>query len=119
MHRTAGGVAAGALFVLPSLVLLIALSWIYVAFGHTTVIAGLFFGIKPAVTAIVVQAAWRIGSRTLKNAWLWAIAAAAFVAVFFGHVPFPIVIGMAAAAGFVGGRVAPQRFRVGGVHPGA
>src|SRR3954466_7572788 len=77
MHRTLGGVVAGGLFVLPSLVILVALSWISMAFGHVPAIAGLFYGIKPAVTALVVHAAWRIGSRTLKNAWLWAIAAAA------------------------------------------
>ena len=119
MHRTAGGVAAGVLFVLPSLLLLIALSWLYAAYGHTLVVAGLFFGIKPAVTAIVLQAAHRIGTRALKNAWLWAIAAAAFVAVFLGHVPFPLVIGAAAAVGFAGGRIAPDSFRVGGGHVGA
>ena len=74
MHKTWGGIVAGALFVLPSLVILIVLSWIYIAFGDLTVVAGLFYGIKPAVTAIVVQAAHRIGSRALHNAWLWAIA---------------------------------------------
>ena len=76
MHRTRGGIVAGALFVLPSLVILIALSWIYMAFGDVPAIAGAFYGIKPAVTAIVVFAAWRIGSRALTNAWLWPIAAA-------------------------------------------
>jgi chromate transporter len=116
MHRTAGGVAAGVLFVLPSLVILIALSWVYVAFGQTTLVAGLFFGIKPAVTAIVVQAAYRIGTRALRNAWLWAIAAAAFMAVFFGSVPFPIIVIAAALTGFIGGRVAPGIFRTGGAH---
>ena len=72
MHRTWGGLIAGGLFVLPSLLLLIALSWIYLAFGTVPVVAGLFYGIKPAVTAIVVSAAWRIGSRVLTNAWRWA-----------------------------------------------
>ncbi len=119
MHRTAGGVAAGVLFVLPSLVLLIALSWVYVAFGQTPLVAGLFFGIKPAVTAIVAQAAYRIGSRALRNAWLWAIAAAAFVAVFFGGVPFPMIVMAAAVLGYCGGRMAPEVFRVGGSHAGA
>src|SRR5258706_4864816 len=111
MHRTAGGVAAGALFVLPSLVLLIALSWIYVAFCHTTVIAGLFYGIKPAVTAIVVQAAHRIGSRALKSSVLWAIAALAFAAVFALDVPFPAIVALAALIGAVGGRYAPEAFQ--------
>src|SRR5436853_5795820 len=78
LHRTWGGIAAGALFVLPSLVILLALSWIYLAFGETPVVAGLFYGIKPAVTAIVLHAAHRIGSRALKNGVLWAVAAAAF-----------------------------------------
>ncbi len=95
MHRTWGGIVAGALFVLPSLLILIALSWIYVAFGNVPVVAGLFYGIKPAVTAIVLQAAYRIGSRALKNEWLWAIAAASFVAIFALNAPFPAVIAAA------------------------
>src|SRR5271169_252505 len=82
MHRTWGGVAAGALFVLPSLAILIGLSWVYAAFGHLPLVAGLFYGIKPAVTAIVAQAAHRIGSRALSNGVLWAIAALAFAAIF-------------------------------------
>ena len=81
MHRTRGGIVAGVLFVLPSLFLLITLSWIYIAYGEVPIVAGLFYGIKPAVTAIVVQAAYRIGSRALKNKLLWAIAAASFVAI--------------------------------------
>ncbi|MGC2164984.1 MAG: chromate transporter, partial [Gallionella sp.] len=89
MHRTWGGILAGVLFVLPSLFILIALSWIYIAFGDVPLVAGLFFGIKPAVTAIVVQAAHRIGSRALKNSLLWTIAAAAFVAIFALNIPFP------------------------------
>ena len=89
MHRTWGGVVAGALFVLPSLLILIALSWIYIAFGNVPLVAGLFYGIKPAVTAIVLQAAYRIGSRALKNEMLWAIAAASFVALFALDAPFP------------------------------
>jgi len=81
MHRTWGGVLAGALFVLPSLFLLVVLAWLYLAFGHLGLVAGLFYGIKPALTAIVLHAAHRIGSRALKNRALWAIAAAAFVAL--------------------------------------
>ena len=118
MHRTWGGVVAGALFVLPSLFLLIALSWIYIAFGEMPLVAGLFYGIKPAVTAIVVQATHRIGSRALKNGALWAIAAAAFVAIFALNVPFPLIIGVAALIGYIGGRIAPDKFRAGG-HAGA
>src|ERR1700716_4243758 len=79
MHRTWGGIVAGALFVLPSLFLLIALSWIFIAFGDVRLGAVFFYGINPAVTAIVVQATHRIGSRALKNNILWAIAAASFV----------------------------------------
>jgi len=116
MHRTWGGIVAGGLFVLPSLFILIALSWIYMAFGEQPLVAGLFYGIKPAVTAIVVHAAHRIGSRALKNGWLWAVAAAAFVAIFALDAPFPLIVLGAAAIGWVGGRVAPDRFRVGGAH---
>ena len=82
MHRTLGGIVAGGLFVLPSLLILIVLSWIYVAFGNLPLVAGILYGIKPAVTAIVVFAAYRIGSRALKNALLWTIAVGAFVAIF-------------------------------------
>jgi chromate transporter len=114
LHKTRGGIAAGVLFVLPSLVLLIALSWVYMAWGQQPVVAGLFYGIKPAVVAIVLHAAWRIGSRALKNAWLWAIAAAAFVAIFALQVPFPAIVLAAAIVGYVGSRVAPQRFAPGG-----
>jgi chromate transporter len=103
MHRTWGGVAAGVLFVLPSLFMLIGLSWVYMAWGHVPWVMGVFDGIKPAVTAIVVQAAYRIGTRTLKNAWLWAIAAAAFVAIFAANVPFPLIVLAAAGLGYVGG----------------
>jgi chromate transporter len=116
MHRTWGGVVAGGLFVLPSLVILIALSWIYAAYGNVPLVAGLFYGIKPAVTAIVVQAAHRIGSRALKNGWLWAISAAAFVAIFALKVPFPAIVLAAAVIGYFGGRVAPDLFRAGGGH---
>ena len=119
MHRTRGGVVAGGLFVLPSLFILIALSWLYIAFGNVPLVAGLFYGIKPAVTAIVVQAAHRIGSRALKNNVLWAIAAASFVAIFALNVPFPAIVAAAALIGYVGGRVAPERFSAGGGHGAA
>jgi chromate transporter len=116
MHRTRGGVAAGALFVLPSLVVLIALSWLYVAFGEAPLVAGVFYGIKPAVTAVVVQATVRIGARALKNRLLWAIAAASFLAMFALRLPFPAIVAAAALIGSIGGRVAPVRFRLGGAH---
>jgi chromate transporter len=116
MHRTWGGIVAGVLFVLPSLAILIALSWVYIAFGDMPLVAGLFYGIKPAVTAIVVQAAHRIGSRALKNSWLWAIAAASFIAIFAANIPFPAIVVAAAFIGYVGGRIAPDKFKVGGSH---
>lgn len=116
MHRTWGGVIAGVLFVLPSLFILIALSWVYIAFGDVPVVAGLFYGIKPAITAIVVQAAHRIGSRALKNNWLWAIAAASFVAIFALNLPFPLIVLGAAVIGYFGGRFTPEKFSLGGGH---
>lgn len=116
MHRTWGGVIAGALFVLPSLLILIALSWVYLVFGDVPLVAGIFYGIKPAVTAIVLQAAWRIGGRVLQNAWLWAIASAAFVAIFALQLPFPLIVLGAALVGYIGGRLAPQHFAVGAGH---
>jgi chromate transporter len=118
MHGVWGGIVAGALFVLPSLFILIALTWIYLAFGQVPAVAGVLYGIKPAVTAIVLFAAWRIGSRALKNGVLWAIAAAAFVAIFAFDVPFPYIVLAAGIIGYVGGQVAPARFRTGG-HGGA
>ncbi len=116
MHRTWGGIVAGALFVLPSLLILIALSWVYIAFGDMPLVAGLFYGIKPAVTAIVAQAAHRIGSRALKNNWLWGIAGASFIAIFALNIPFPTIVAAAALIGYVGGRIAPETFKVAGGH---
>jgi chromate transporter len=119
MHRSWGGIVAGALFVLPSLFILVGLSWIYLAFGSLPVVAGIFYGIKPAVTALVLHAAHRIGSRALKNRWLWAVAAAAFVAIFALQAPFPLIVLGAAVIGHFGGRFAPQVFVVGGGHGAA
>ena len=119
MHRTWGGIIAGGLFVLPSLFILIALSWIYIAYGNVPVVAGLLYGIKPAVTAVVVFAAYRIGSRALKNTALIAIAAAAFVAIFALQLPFPLIIIAAGLIGYIGGRVAPDKFAIGGGHGAA
>jgi chromate transporter len=116
MHRSWGGVVAGALFVLPSLFILIALSWIYLAYGSLPVVAGIFYGIKPAVTALVLHAAHRIGGRALKNRWLWAIAAAAFVAISALDAPFPLIVLCAAIIGHFGGRYAPKVFAMGGGH---
>ncbi|MDM0041991.1 chromate efflux transporter [Variovorax sp. J22G21] len=116
MHRTRGGIVAGALFVLPSLLILIALSWIYLVYGNVPVVAGIFYGIKPAVTALVLHAAHRIGTRALKNGWLWGISGAAFVAIFALNVPFPLIVLVAALIGHFGARVAPQVFAPGGGH---
>jgi chromate transporter len=116
MHRSWGGIVAGGLFVLPSLFILVALSWVYMAFGSVPAIAGVFYGIKPAVTAIVVFAAWRIGSRALKNGWLWGIAVAAFVAIFALRLPFPLIVLAAGVIGHIGGRFAPAKFAPGGGH---
>jgi len=110
MHRTWGGIVAGALFVLPSLGVLIALSWIYMAYGRVPAVAGALYAIKPAVTAIVLHAGWRIGSRALKSWPLYAIAAAAFVAIYFLHVPFPAIVLAAGLIGALGGRLAPAQF---------
>jgi chromate transporter len=116
MHRTWGGVIAGGFFVLPSLFILIGLSWVYMAFGSVPAVAGVLYGIKPAVTAIVVFAAYRIGSRGLKNAWLRSLAAAAFLAIFVANVPFPLIVLVAGIIGHFGGKYAPSRFAIGGGH---
>ncbi len=116
MHRTWGGIIAGTLFVLPSLFILIFLSWIYLAYGDVPAVAGVLYGIKPAVTAIVLFAAYRIGSRILKHGLVWAIAAAAFLAIFAFNVPFPAIVLAAGLIGYVGGRVAPEKFATGGGH---
>ena len=118
LHGKWGGFAAGALFVLPSLLLLILLSWLYMAFGHTPAIAGLLYGIKPAITALVALAAWRIGKRTLHSVGLAAIAVAAFVAIFFLELPFPAIILGAAVCGWLGSRFMPQQFARPGAHAG-
>ncbi|MEO6743283.1 MAG: chromate efflux transporter [Caldimonas sp.] len=116
MHRTWGGLAAGGLFVLPSLAILIALAWIYMAYGDVPAIAALLYGVKPAVVAIVAFAAYRIGGRTLRNRWLWAIAIAAFLAMFAARLPFPLVILAAGVIGVVGARLAPAAFAATGGH---
>ena len=110
MHRTAGGIVAGVLFVLPSLIILIGLSWLYMAYGEAPLVAGLFYGIKPAVTAIVLQAAWRIGGRTLRNKALWALAVASWAAIFVFAAPFPLIVCAAAIIGLIGGRLRPAWF---------
>ena len=116
MHRTWGGIVAGALFVLPSLFILITLSWIYLRFGDVPLVAGIFYGLKPAVTALVLHAAHRIGTRALKNRWMWAIAAASFIAIFAFDTPFPAIVLAAALVGWLGSRRWPEVFTLGGGH---
>ena len=112
MHRTWGGVVAGVLFIFPSLILIVLLSWIYMVYGDTTIVAGIFYGIKPAVTVLVIQASYRIGSRTLRNHWLWAIALLSFFALFVLSLPFPLIITLAAVIGWLGGKLSPSTFSV-------
>lgn len=110
MHGSKGGIVAGVLFVLPSLFILIVLSWLYMAYGSTPVVAGILYGIKPAVTAIVAFAAYRIGLRALKNRVLWTMAAIAFVAIFAFDTPFPAIVLAAGLIGYAGSRMAPHLF---------
>ena len=104
MHKTRGGLIAGVLFVVPGVVALMALSWIYVIWGDVSVIAGLFFGLKAAVLAVVIEAVMRIGRRALKSRLAYVIAAVAFVALFFFAIPFPLVVLAAAVTGYVADR---------------
>ncbi|WP_230530156.1 chromate efflux transporter [Microvirga roseola] len=114
MHRTLGGLMAGGLFILPGVLAIMALSWIYALYGNVGFVAALFFGLKAAVLAIVLEAVMRIGRRALKNRVLIGIAAAAFVAIFFLDVPFPLIILSAGIIGFAGARAGLPQFVVGG-----
>lgn len=116
MHRTWGGIIAGGLFVLPSFFILVGLAWVYMAYGSVPSIAGLLYGIKPAVVAIVLSAAYRIGSRVLKNSVLWAISVLAFVAIFALGLPFPAIVLAAGMIGYFGGSISPHHFKIGGGH---
>ncbi|MDB5932444.1 MAG: chromate transporter, chromate ion transporter family [Polaromonas sp.] len=123
MHKTRGGVVAGALFVLPSLLLLIALSWIYMAFGQLPLVAGVFYGIKPAVAAIVLHALHRIAGKSLGNPLLtpvpWVLAAMSFIAVAVLKLPFPVVVLSALLIGALLARLAPAALARGGGHASA
>ncbi|MGB5339395.1 MAG: chromate efflux transporter [Gammaproteobacteria bacterium] len=116
MHGVRGGIVAGTLFVLPSLFILTGLTWIYLAYGDVPVVAGILYGIKPAVTAIVVFAAYRIGSRALNNNVLRVLAVLAFIAIFAFDVPFPVIVLAAGIIGLAGSQIAPDKFRAGGHH---
>jgi chromate transporter len=110
LHKTWGGIVAGALFVIPSMFVLWALSYVYVAYGSLPWLAAIFYGLKPAVMAIVAFAVIRIGSKALKNSVMYSIAALAFVAIFFLKVPFPVIVVSAAAVGFLGGKYWKEKF---------
>jgi chromate transporter len=112
LHRTPGGIVAGALFVLPSIAVLWTLSFIYAAYGQVQWIAAIFYGLKPAVIAIVAAAVIRIGRKALKNEVMWSIAAFAFVAIFFFRAPFPLIILAAGVIGLFGGKFWPAKFNV-------
>jgi chromate transporter len=112
LHRTAGGLMAGLLFVLPGFVSILVLSILYANYRDLTLVAGIFYGLKPAVVAVVVEAVLRIGKRALKNRVMVAIAGLAFVAIFIFAVPFPIILIVAALVGFVGGKLWPETFVV-------
>ncbi len=109
-HRTWGGIIAGALFVIPSVFILWALSYIYVAFGDVVWIAAVFYGLKPAVLAIVAAAVIRIGRKALQSAAMWPVAAAAFIAIYFFRVPFPLIIVTAGLIGLFGAKFLPGYF---------
>src|SRR5713226_553927 len=110
LHRTAGGIMAGGLFILPGVVAIMGLSYIYAAFGHVGVIAALFFGLKAAVLAIVIQAVVRVGKRALRNRIMIGLAATAFIAIFFFNVPFPIIIIAAGVIGYIGAKSGRPEF---------
>ena len=116
MHRTKGGIIAGGLFILPGIISIMALSWIYAIYGKLGIVTALFFGLKAAVLAIVLQAVVRIASRALKNQVMLSIAGIAFLLIFFAGVPFPLIILAAGAIGYVGGRARLGVFQVGGGH---
>src|SRR5262249_23087199 len=112
MHRTVGGLIAGGLFILPGIIAIMAFSYVYAAFGHVGAVTALFFGLKAAVLAIVLEAVVRVGKRALGNSTMVVLAGVAFVAIFFLRIPFPAIIFAAAVVGFVGDRLGFEEFRV-------
>jgi chromate transporter len=119
MHKTRGGLVAGGLFVLPGAIAIMALSWIYALYGNVGIVSALFFGLKCAVLAVVLQAVIRIGSRSLKNNIMRGLAAAAFVLIFFLGAPFPLIVLGAGLIGILGGRAGVSSFQIGGGHGAA
>jgi chromate transporter len=116
MHGVTGAIVAGVLFFLPAFFLLSLLAWVYLAYGDVSMVQGIFYGIKPAVVAIVLFAAWRIGSRALKNEVLWGMAALAFIASLYFKIAFPWIVLAAAVLGAIGGKLMPGKFKAGGGH---
>ncbi len=112
LHRTAGGLMAGLLFILPGFLSILLLSILYVSFPNSVLVQGVFFGLKPAIVAVVIEAVFRIGKRSLKNSAMVSIAFAAFVAIFFFQVPFPLIVLAAGIIGLIGGRIRPDIFVV-------
>src|SRR5947207_8457209 len=116
MHRWPGAIVAGGLFVVPGIVSIMVLSWIYALYGQVPIVAALFFGLKAVGLAIVLFAVYRVGSRALKSGAMIGVAALAFGAIFFSHVPFPLIVLAAGVIGFVGARAGSAAFVVGGGH---
>src|SRR6202790_881702 len=116
MHRTLGGIVAGMLFVVPGIMSIMAVSYVYALYGKVPFVAALFFGLKAAVLAIVIEAVVRIGKRALKNNAMRVLAAAAFIGIFFFAIPFPLIIVAAALIGFVGTASGAEVFKSDGGH---
>lgn len=119
LHRVRGGIVAGTLFVLPGLITLSVLSWVYGSFGHVGVVHALFFGVKAAVLAVVLEAVVRVGKRALKSKALFTTAMLAFIGIFFFALPFPLIVFAAAVIGFIGNRLRPEWFKAGDSHGAA
>lgn len=116
LHGTKGGIVAGVFFVLPSIFILWGLSWVYASFGNVPAVSAFFYGLKPAVAAIVAEAVIRIGKRSLKNEVLISLAALSFIGIYFLHIPFPAIILSAGLIGYAGGIFLPSKFIVTGNH---
>ncbi len=110
MHRTWGGIVAGAFFVIPSIFILLALSYIYAAYGNVPIVLGVLSGFKPVVVAIVVEAVLKIGGKALKRRAHFFIAVASFITIYFLHIPFPLIVLAAGLTGLLGARYAPNVF---------
>ncbi len=116
MHGVRGAIVAGVLFFLPAFVLLSLLAGLYLNYGHVPAVQGVFYAIKPAVVAVVLFAAWRIGSRALKNEVLWGMAALSFIGILYFKIDFPWIVLAAAILGTIGGKLMPGKFKAGGGH---